>query len=407
MLRQIKDTSIFLAALFILISPIGKCFAQQYISMPLSTDVEPALPVWPQELVKLYDTVSITFIGDVMQHGVQIKNALIPDKDPSDGNSYDYSSAFKYLQQRFENSDITVANMEFTLGSIPYTGYPQFSAPAAIASQGKRSGIGLFLLANNHILDKGETGVEKTLDIYDTIGVAYTGVYRDSIAERKENPAIMECKGVKIAFINFTYGTNGFRTPEPYIVNRMDSIKVKETISRARERGAEIIIALPHWGDEYRLQPNREQRQWAKMLFDNGVQIIIGGHPHVPQTAEIYLTGSHHPRRYGEVEKMVFYSLGNYISNQSNPEYTQVGILVTIKIIKNNLSGEVTLSEPKWEYLWCFRKGELEKHFTVVPIEEFIESKKEISKIKNSIHYQRMVETFEYLRSLRAVKMIK
>ncbi len=392
-------------------------FSKNNISIPLSTEVEPILPVWPKELIKLYDTISITFIGDVMQHGVQIKNALIPGKDPSDGNSYDYSSAFKYLQSRFEEADIAVANMEFTLGSLPYTGYPQFSAPEAIAAQAKKSGINLFLLANNHILDKGESGLEKSLTIYDSIGVRYTGVYRDSCAEANYNPMIIESKGVKIAFINFTYGTNGFRTPEPYIINRMDSIKVKEAVQRAKDRGANMIIALPHWGDEYQLQPNSTQRKWARMLFNNGVKAIIGSHPHVPQTAEIHLTGSHHPRRYGEVERMVFYSLGNYISNQSNPDYTQVGMLVSIKIVKNNLSGEVTLSGPKWEYLWCFRKNELEAHYTVVPIEEFIDgvnnsysrfvkNEKEASRIKNSTHYQRMVKTFEYIRSLKAVKII-
>ena len=394
-------------------------FGKNNIPIPLSTNIGPSLPVWPKELVKLYDTISVSFIGDVMQHGVQIRNALIEGKDASDGNSYNYSSAFKYLRERFEESDITVANMEFTLGTLPYTGYPQFSAPEAIATQAKRSGINLFLLANNHILDKGASGLQKTLDIYDTIGVRYTGAYRDSCTEANTNPMIIEAKGVKIAFINFTYGTNGFRTPEPYIVNRMDSIKVKEAIQRAKERGARMIIALPHWGYEYQLQPNGEQHKWAQMLFKNGVQAIIGSHPHVPQTAEIYLTGSHHPRRYGEVDRMVFYSLGNYISNQSNPDYTQVGMLVTIKIVKNNLSGEVTLSGPEWEYLWCFRKGELEPHYTVVPIEEFInkinsnnfsiaaENEKEAFKIKNSTHYQRMVKTFEYIRSLKAVKMIK
>jgi hypothetical protein len=153
------------------------------------------------------------------------------------------------------------------------------------------------------------------------------------------------------------------------------------------------------------------------MLFNNGVKAIIGSHPHIPQTAEIHLTGSHHPRRYGEVDRMVFYSLGNYISNQSNPDYTQVGMLVSIKIVKNNLSGEVTLSGPKWEYLWCFRKNELESYYTVVPIEEFIagvnnsysrfvKNEKEAFRIKNSTHYQRMVKTFEYIRSLKAVKII-
>ena len=354
----------------------------------------------------MYDTVRLVFIGDVMQHGVQIKNALVPGKDPQDGDSYDYTSTFKYIRERLEQADIAVANMEFTLGSYPYSGYPQFSAPDAIAIQAKEDGIDLFQLANNHILDKGRKGLTRTLQIYDSIGVPYTGVYRDSCREAIENPVIIEAKGVKTAFINFTYGTNGIPVPTPYVVNLMDSSRVKAAISRAKERGADIIVALPHWGNEYHLNPSSEQRKWADMLFRNGVRIIVGTHPHVPQSGEIHLTGSHHPRRYGEVEKMVFYSLGNYISNQSSPEYTQLGMLVKIEIIKNNISGEVTLSMPGYEYLWCFRKGELEEHYTVVPVEEHIE-KKRPSEAKNNIHYTRMVNTFEYIRSLKPIKIIK
>lgn len=381
--------------------------AQKIALPPCNTHIEASLPTWPEGLIKMYDTIRLAFIGDVMQHGGQIKNALIPGADPVKGDSYDYSSAFRYTEELLKKADIAVANMEFTLGSVPYSGYPQFSAPYAIASQAKESGLDLFLLANNHILDKGRSGVEKSLNIYDSLGVPYTGVYRDSSAESIENPMIMECKGVKIAFINFTYGTNGFRTPAPYIVNRMDSVKVKQAIARAKERGAQMIIALPHWGYEYQLQPNSEQRRWVSMLFREGVKIIIGSHPHVPQSGEVYLTGSHHPRRYGEVEKMVFYSLGNYISNQSIPSYTQMGMMVNVEIIKNNLSGEVTLSGPEWKYLWCFRKGEFEPQYTVVPIEEFIDSAKGNAKIKNSIHYRRMVETFEYIRGLKPIKIIR
>jgi len=416
--------------------PNGNRAAGDSITQIIDTRVIPHLPSWPKELVKMYDTIEIAFIGDIMQHGGQIKSALIPGKDPSDGNSYNYESAFRHTGKYLKEADIAVANMEFTLGTMPYTGYPQFSAPSAIASQAKESGIDLFLLANNHILDKGRSGLEKSLNIYDTLGVPYTGVYRNSDSEAMENPLVMECKGVKIAFVNFTYGTNGFTTPEPYIVNRMDSVKVKESIARAKERGAQMIIALPHWGNEYQLQPSSEQRRWAAMLFREGVRVIIGTHPHVPQSAEIYLTGSHHPRRYGEVEKMVFYSLGNYISNQSTPQYTQMGMMVNVVIVKNNLSGEITLSGPQWRYLWCFRKGELEPHYTVVPIEDMLGKSNGVSQanaeanagdeddsaakgeqhpaimdeypnIKNNTHYRRMVNTFEYIRTLKPVKVIR
>ncbi|MBR5857174.1 MAG: CapA family protein [Bacteroidales bacterium] len=402
--REHLPQGVFVRALLVAFLILSLSGHNIYSKDPLQTK-------WQKELVKLYDTVSITFIGDIMQHGSQISSALIPGEDPSKGDSYNYSSTFEHIAPRLESADIAVANMEFTLGTPPYSGYPQFSAPKAIATEAKESGIDLFLLANNHILDKGESGLRKSLNIYDSLGVPYTGVYSDSCSEAINNPTIMECKGVKIAFINFTYGTNGFSTPDPYIVNRMDSVNVKEAIARAKERGAQMIIALPHWGYEYQLQPNGEQRRWASMLFREGVKVIVGSHPHVPQSAEIYLAESLHPRRYGEVEKMVFYSLGNYISNQSNPEYTQMGMLVNILIIKNNLNGEITLSRPGWEYIWCFRRGEIGKDYTVVPIKDFMKWVDENSsgitdnplKIKNSTHYRRMVNTFEYIRNLKPV----
>ena len=320
-----------------------------YICTPspvIDNTVKPLLPRWPRELVKLYDTTSIIFIGDVMQHGYQIRSALKKGANPNNASSYDYSHAFKYIRGRIGAADIAVANMEFPTGTPPYSGYPHFSAPYSIVVEAADSGIDLFQLANNHMADKGKKGLERTLAVYDSLKLNYTGVYRNEREEQLHNPKIIEKNGLKIAFINFTYGTNGIPVPKPYIVNMMDSSAVKEAIRRGRERGADLIIALPHWGYEYQLYPSAQQKEWAGMLFRNGVNVIIGTHPHVPQSAEIHLNDTPHPRRYGAVEKMVFYSLGNYISNQSDPDYTQLGMMVKIYIIKNNLSGEIILGLP-------------------------------------------------------------
>ncbi len=381
-----------------------------------SSQIKETLPKWRKELVQLYDTVSIIFVGDVMQHGVQIRNAHIPGTDMDKISSYNYTYAFKYFKERFKRADLAVANMEFPVGLPPYSGYPQFSAPTAIVNEAIESGIGLFCIANNHILDKGRAGIERSLSVYDEFAgeshleegkshkpIYYTGAYANDSTEYADNPRIVDLKGVKVAFINFTYGTNGFSTPAPFVVNRMDSTKVKEVIARAKERGAQMIIAMPHWGAEYELYPGTKQKEWAKMLFNNGVRIIIGSHPHVPQTAELYLNNTLHPRKYGEIEKMVFYSLGNYISNQSIPDYTQLGMLVEIKIIKNNLNGEITLSRPDFEYIWCFKKNEFAPYYTVVPVNDFI-GKPEL--VKSKEQYKRMIDTYNYIKNKDLVKEI-
>ncbi len=368
------------------------------------TEVKPISPEWPKELVKMYDTTTILFIGDVMQHGYQIRSAHIKGKDPNKASSYNYSHTFKYLKERLRNADFAVANMEFPVGLPPFTGYPTFSAPESILTEAIESGIDLFQIANNHILDKGRAGLERTLNIYDSLGVHYLGAYRNSSIAKTANPKIIELNGLKFAFINFTYGTNGFRTPEPYVVDLMDSTKVKEAVARAHAKGADMIVALPHWGEEYRIYPSGQQKEWAKMLFKAGVKIIIGTHPHVPQTAELHLNRTMNPRRYGAIEKMVFYSLGNYISNQSIPDYTQLGMLVKVHIVKNNITGEITLCRPEHEYLWCFKKNEFEPDYTVVPLADIMENPSMQQRVKEKKQLARMVDTYNFILNKKLVK---
>lgn len=332
----------------------------------------------PEEL-KLCDTISITFIGDVMQHGKQLRGALEQDADPDNPHSYDYSPVFRHIKDKLRSADLAVANMEFPLGTPPYTGYPVFSAPESIAWEAKESGIDLFLLANNHIMDKGKRGLLNTLDAYEKIGGRYIGAYRNKDEENLLNPAFYNIKGIRIAVLNFTYGTNGIPVAEPCTVNMMDSTLVKEDIGKAKKMGADIIICTPHWGEEYQLKPSGQQKKWARMMQREGVRVIVGGHPHVPQSAEI------------SKNNILFYSLGNYISNQTTPDYTQLELMVTIKICKNFITGETCLLEPEYEFLWCFKKGEFADDYTVVPVRELLGKEENV---KNKTQYRRMENTY-------------
>lgn len=385
-----KILTVFIAALLLLTAMEGdgrskkkRPAAAVAIDIPYAPPPEwkftPSADLWPKKFISLYDTISITFIGDVMQHGKQIKDALIPGEDPHSASSYQYDYAFKYIEERLQAADLAVANMEFPLGITPYSGYPLFSAPESILYQAQESGLDLFLLANNHLFDKGKRGFLKTLDVYEQAGAKYTGAYRSREQEEEENPAFYNIKGIRVAFINFTYGTNGMPVPEPCTISLMDSTHVKECIARAKNKGADIIICLPHWGEEYQLRPNVHQRRWAQMLFREGADIIIGSHPHVPQSGEY------------SSSKAVFYSLGNYISNQTTPDYTQLELMVTMRIEKNSHTGETRLLPPLVEYLWCFKKGEFAPHYTVVPIEEIIG--KSIEGI-NEYQQERMERTY-------------
>lgn len=335
---------------------------------------------FPQRAIKLYDTISITFIGDVMQHGKQLAAALADTANPDDPRSYNYDLTFRHIEEKLKMADLAVANMEFPLGTPPYKGYPAFSAPESIAWKAKECGIDLFLLANNHILDRGKRGLLNTIQVYEDMEGKYIGAYRSKEEQEDLNPVFLNINGIRAAFLNFTYGTNGFAVPEPCTVNLMDSLHVKETVRKARNMGADIIICMPHWGEEYMLKPSVHQRRWARMLQREGVRVIVGSHPHVPQAAEI------------SAENILFYSLGNYISNQTTPSFTQLELMVTIHIVKNFQTGEITLPEPEIEFLWCFKKGEYDRDYTVVPVKEIIGKK--TREAADPLQQRRMEETY-------------
>ena len=304
------------------------------------------------------DTVRIVFIGDVMSHGPQTAAALKPGGNRANPADYDYSACFRHVQDRFDAADFVVANMEFPCGVTPYSGYPFFSAPQSLAREAERCGIDLFLTANNHICDKGGTGMDSTYVVYSRLGVPFTGFYRSEGEEYENNPLIANIKGVNVAFINFTYGTNGLPVPRPWRVNLQDSTHVQEVIARAKRRGADFIVALPHWGEEYHLLPNASQRRWTDMLFRHGVDVVVGAHPHVVQPVEF------HPPH------AVAYSLGNFMSNQSDVN-TQIGLLFELVLVRDR-DGSVSLADAVPTYLWCSRRRMLEQNYTVIPILEWI-----------------------------------
>lgn len=327
------------------------------------------------------DTVRIVFIGDVMSHGPQVTAALKPGGDRSDPASFDYSSYFRHVQDRFDAADFVVANMEFPCGVSPYSGYPQFSAPRSLAEEARRAGIDLFLTANNHICDKGRAGMDSTYVIYSRMAVPFTGMYRSEGEEYEQNPLIIDIKGVRVAFINFTYGTNGLPVPEHWHVNLLDSAHVKAAVARAREREAGLIVALPHWGLEYHLEPSAQQKEWVQMLLRSGVDAVIGSHPHVVQ-----------PARF-EPPHAVAYSLGNYVSNQSDP-FTQIGMLYELVVVSDG-TGKARIADAFPTYLWCSRHGMYEKNYTVFPILDWIGSR---DSWLDKREYDKMVREWEALK---------
>lgn len=257
-----------------------------------------------------------------MQHKAQLDAALQPD------GTYNYSGCFTLVKPQIEAADIAVCNFETTLGGAPYSGYPQFCSPDAYAEAVRDAGFDIFLTSNNHCMDRRNRGLIRTLDILDSLGIAHLGTYRNQAERDSLYPYIIEHGSMRIALLNYTYDTNGIPVAPPCIVNYIDTTVIKKDLVRARELKADCIIACMHWGTEYMLQPDSQQKRLEDWLYTHGVDHIIGGHPHVVQPVRTI------PDFWGRSSRhLTMWSLGNYISNMSAPN-TDHGLAVTIRLLK-------------------------------------------------------------------------
>lgn len=373
-----------LLTLFCLVSLT--CHAQS--GKPLSKPVsyEWAHCGWGEDAGRLDigpDTTSVLFIGDVMMHTAQIEKAR-------SGQGYEFDSYFKYISPLLQSADISVANMEFTLAGKPYSGYPAFSAPDSYPEYAVKGGVDVFLTANNHILDKGKEGAERTMSHYRrmeaTSGIKYTGIYNDSSDFEKRYPLIIRTGGIVIALINFTYGTNLSVSGEFPKVSRMRRDEISDAIQRAKDAQADFIIALPHWGTEYVLTHSPSQQSLADWMTGEGVDAVIGTHPHVVQDTSF------------KDRVPVAYSLGNAISNMSAPN-TRLEMAVKLRMTKDFL-GRTKMLSPEIVFLWCSLPGRLCDDFTVIPVKDFVGKR---ALWKDPSDYDNMIKTYARVREVTGI----
>ena len=303
-------------------------------------------------LLQSNNTVNLTFVGDAMQHAPQITAAQKAD------GTYDYSQCFQYLVDDINWADLAVVNLECPLGGKPYTGYPCFSAPDSYARQLRDVGFDLFLTANNHCLDRRDKGLMRTCEMLDSLGVPHIGTYRDQQERDRAIPLIINVKGMKIAFLDYTYGTNGIPIQGSVVVDLIDQQRIADDIALARQRGAHAICVNMHWGIEYQLKPVAEQRTLADFLVAQGVDLIIGGHPHVVEPMEV---------RYSkEYDKNVLlvYSMGNFISNQSDID-TRGGAMVKVSLRMEN--GHAVIVEPRYKLFFVQKPRSSGENYVLIP----------------------------------------
>ena len=296
--------------------------------------------------------VDFVFFGDAMQHAPQITAAR-------SSNGYDYSGCFEYIEQDIKGADYAVVNLEVSLGGAPYTGYPCFSAPDEWAAQLQRSGFDLLLTANNHCLDRRDKGAVRTIEVLDKLGIPHVGTYENATARAQQLPCIQTIKGLKVAFLDYTYGTNGIPIQKDVVVDYIDRDLIARDIEAARKAGAQVLCVNMHWGIEYTLTPVQEQKDLADFLVEQGVDLIIGGHPHVVEPFEM-----RHSKRWDK-DVLLVYSLGNMISNMTKPD-CRGGAMVKVKVRMKN--GKPLVHNARYKLFFC-QKPVAGKNYTLIPEE--------------------------------------
>ena len=264
----------------------------------------------------------LVFAGDLMQHIPQVNAAYTAN------GIYDYTESFQDIKSIFENADIAILNLETTLTPEKYyTGYPLFRSPAKLADAIKNIGIDIVTLANNHICDNGRTGIEFTINRLDSLKISYTGAFTDSLQYKRLNPLRFSVNQLNFALLNYTYDTNGIAIPKNTIVNLIDTSAIALDLKQIDRTTTDCVIVFFHWGDEYIRRPNKEQHMLANFCHTQGVELVIGSHPHVIQPFETS------PDKDSIIRSVTVYSLGNLVSNQRK-RYRDGGLIVTFDIEK-------------------------------------------------------------------------
>lgn len=339
-------------------------------------------------------TFTLTSLGDTLCHNTQYWDAYNSKTD-----EYDFSYVYEDIKNYTLSSDITIGSLETTFAGKEkgYSNYPTFNTPDSLATALKDIGVDVVSLAGNHALDYGYTGLCRTIDVFNNIGLSHLGTYKT--AEDQEKILIKDVKGVKIAFINYTYGTNGIPLPsgKEFCVNLIDKDFIKKQINQAKEQNVDMIVACMHWGTEYRTTANSEQKYLANFLFENGVDVILGNHPHVLEPMEkktITLQDG------TTKDVFVVYALGNFTADQRD-EITRDSAILNLTITKNS-DGKISIDKVNYVPIYMYKNTNVSTHkFKILDIEKTIKDYEEGKNTSiNSTVYNNLKKQLEKIKSI-------
>lgn len=295
--------------------------------------------------------VTLMFVGDIMMHARQISGARYDDR-------YDYNPCFQHIRNEFDSADFVIGNLECTFSGRPYSGYPNFRAPDELAGALKKAGFNCLLTANNHVFDGGKSGLRRTLQVLDSLQVAHTGTFTDSLQRKSLMPLILESNNIRIALLNYTYGTNYFPKGDSAVVSRISKAQIAEDVAKACSLGVDKTVIYFHWGREYESVPDGVQTDLAAFCHELGIDLIVGSHPHILQPIKSVADST------GMIINLTAYSLGNFISDYVTPERTGGAIL---KIVLEKHENSVRIADAGYILTWVVRviDGNRQRYYIV------------------------------------------
>ena len=309
-------------------------------------------------------TINMTVAGDVLCHNTNFFDAYNASTD-----SYDFSYSFEDIKKYFDNADIAIGTLEanFAGKAAGYSNYPLFNAPEQLATDLKELGFDILATANNHCLDKGFSGMVNTLAELDKAGIEHMGTY--ATEEDSEKYLIKDVNGIKMAFLDYTYGTNGIELPKgkEFAINMIDKDKIKKDIENVKKENVDVVCVNMHWGQEYKLTPTSEQEELADFLFQNGADLILGSHTHCLEPMEKRKVTM--PDRTTK-DGFVIYSLGNFMSGQKADNSRQ-SVILDIKLTKAGKDGKISIDSVTYTpiYMYNYYTSKSAHRFKVMDIE--------------------------------------
>ncbi|XVK01918.1 CapA family protein [Staphylococcus lugdunensis] len=284
---------------------------------------------------KVNASASVVAVGDNLIHPVVYNDAKVGS------NKYDFKPMYKHVKSNIQQADFAYVNQESPIGGDdkPYSGFKQFNTPSDVTKAIVDSGFNIINGANNHSLDQGDSGVTNHINAWKPYrhDVLFSGVFKS----QKESEAVhtITRNGITVSLLCYTYGTNGQISQYPYTVKTFDEATIKKDVRKAKEHSDAVIVSA-HWGNENHTMPNEKQQKYAQLFADEGVDVVLGMHPHVIQPVKWVKGKNQH-------QTLVAYSLGNFLNGQyTSTEWNQ--LLGRLNFNLEKTSKGVTVNNVKW-----------------------------------------------------------